>query len=80
MLVKVKLYAILRRYAPVETKPGQPFIVELPEASTVADLIKHLNLPPHEVKVAFVNGRAQPETFALPEAADVGIFPPVGGG
>lgn len=80
MWVKVKLYAMLRQYAPVETEPGQPFAVELPEASTVADLIRQLNLPPHEVKVAFVNGRAQPETFVLPAEADVGIFPPVGGG
>lgn len=80
MWVKVKLYATLRQHAPVETEPGQPFTIELPEASTVADLIQHLNLPPHEVKVAFVNGRAQPETFVLPAGADVGIFPPVGGG
>ncbi|MCD4739336.1 MAG: MoaD/ThiS family protein [Anaerolineae bacterium] len=80
MRIKVKFYASLQRYAPEGTPIGQPFAVELPEQSSIAALIVHLGIRPHETKVAFVDGRARAEIYRLKPGDEVGIFPPVGGG
>jgi sulfur-carrier protein len=80
MKVTVKLFAMLKPYAPEEVRAGTPFEVELPEASTIADLVTHLGIPEREVKVTYVDGRARSLHFRLEPGAEVGIFPPVGGG
>jgi molybdopterin synthase sulfur carrier subunit len=83
MRVRVKLFATLRRYAPGAsngTHAGTPFEVELSDGAVIADLIQQLHLPAAQVKVAFVNGRAQAEDWRLQPDDEVGIFPPVGGG
>jgi sulfur-carrier protein len=80
MKVTVKLFAMLKPYAPEGTRSGTPFEVEIPEGSTIADLITHLDIPEREVKVAYVDGRARSSHFRLESGAEVGIFPPVGGG
>jgi molybdopterin synthase sulfur carrier subunit len=79
MRVRVKLFATLRRYVD-GAADRVPFEVDLAEGATIADLIKKLNLPAEEVKVAFINGRARPEDWQLEPGDEVGIFPPVGGG
>ncbi len=79
MKVRVKLFATLTRHA-VGVAAGRPFEVELAEGATVQDLVDHLALPTGEVKLVFVNARAQPFTFALKADDEVGLFPPVGGG
>ncbi len=80
MRVWVKLFATLRQYAPAGTGIGVPFEVQLPESSSIADLVAALRLPAHEVKVVFVAGRICPEEHILTADAEVGIFPPIGGG
>ncbi len=88
MQVYVKLFATLTRNVP-ETllarypqgiRAGTPLEVELPADSTLADLVAHLDLPPEEIKVLFVNGRAREPDHRLEPKDEVGIFPPVGGG
>jgi sulfur carrier protein ThiS len=79
MLIKVKLYSALQRYKP-EVPAGQPFEVEVPEKSSVRDLIALLGIRPNEVKVTYVNDRARAEIFRLRTDDEVGIFPPIGGG
>lgn len=79
MLVHVKLFATLQRYWP-DVPAGHPVPVELPEGSTVADLIRHLQVRENEIKVTFVNGRARAELYRLKAGDEIGIFPPVGGG
>ena len=79
MLINVKLFASLQRYRPA-MMAGQPFEVELPERSSIGDLIAHLEIRPNEVKVTFVNGRARAALYRLKDGDEVGIFPPVGGG
>jgi len=79
MHVKVKLFATLVGHVP-GVKSGIPFDVEIPEGTTLADLMKRLKLPQNQVKVAFVNGRTQPLDFQLQRGNEVGIFPPIGGG
>ncbi len=80
MVIKVKLFAILRRYAPEGNALGEAFEVDLPESSTIADLIEHLQIRKREVKVAFVDGRARADVYRLKPGEEVGIFPPIGGG
>ena len=80
MKIQVKLFATLQRYAPEGQFAGEAFEMELPEGSSIAKVIELLAIRPHEVKVAFVNGRARAEVYRLKEGAEVGFFPPVGGG
>jgi sulfur carrier protein ThiS len=54
--------------------------IELPDKSTLADLVAHLGLPPEKVRVIFCNGRVRPRDHVLADGDEVGIFPPVGGG
>ena len=79
MLIQVKLFATLRRYAG-DTLPGQPIPVELPAGATLQDLVEQLGIPPEETKVTFVNARAQEMDWVLQPGDEVGIFPPIGGG
>jgi molybdopterin synthase sulfur carrier subunit len=87
MKVYVKLFATLIRSVPdalraryPEIRSGTPLTIELPEGSTLADLVADLGLPREEVKVMFVNGRAQESDYCLSDKDEVGIFPPIGGG
>lgn len=88
MKVKVRLFATLARdlpesvrvHYPKEIYAGAPLEIELPEQSTLADLISVLNLPQDQVRVTFVNGRARPLDYGLTAGDEVGIFPPIGGG
>jgi sulfur carrier protein ThiS len=79
MRVLVKVFATLSQRFP-GVKPGTPFEVELPGQATLADLIRRLDLPQAEVKVVYVNARAQPLTYVLNPGDEVGIFPAIGGG
>jgi molybdopterin synthase sulfur carrier subunit len=79
MRVHVKLFATLGRYFD-NAAPGTPFEIELPDGTTVADLVNRLRLPREEVKVFFVNGRARPADWSLEANDEVGIFPLIAGG
>ncbi len=80
MKIKVKLFATLTAFAPHGEAAGEPFEVELPEGSDIADLWHKLGIPQEEVKVSFVNGVARSQYYALHDGDEVGIFPPIGGG
>jgi len=79
MRVRVKLFASLCRYLS-DAAPGIPFEMEVPEGTTLANLVDRLKLPCEEVKVFFVNGRARPIDWSLEPGDDLGIFPLVAGG
>lgn len=88
MKIYVKLYATLASNVsghiqarhPQKIRAGSRLEVELPEGSTLDDLVAHLALPREQVKVAFVNARARDLGYGLQPGDEVGIFPPVGGG
>ena len=79
MIVRVKLFATLRRQYP-HLGLGESMPVELSDGATVGRLVEHLRLPADQVKVVFVNGTVRKEEYTLNEGDEVGIFPPVGGG
>ncbi len=77
--VQIRLYATLRRYRP-EVKLGESLPMELPEGSTVGQLIARLGIPNRVVKSIFVNRRPQDLEHVLQNGDEVAIFPPVAGG
>jgi len=79
MRVTVKLFATLVHFKE-GSRAGRPFEVELPEDSVVQDLIDHLQIPPEETHVIFINNIIEEAGSKLEEGDVVGLFPPVGGG
>jgi molybdopterin converting factor small subunit len=88
MKIYVKLYATLassvsdhiRTQHPQKIRAGSRLELDLPEDSTLVDLVTHLALPKEQVKVTFVNAKARDLDYHLQPGDEVGIFPPVGGG
>jgi molybdopterin converting factor small subunit len=79
MVVSVKLFATLSRFAPGR-RASVPFEVQLSEGDTLLKLVEQLGIPPEEAKVAFVNGIIQALDHTLHPGDEIGIFPPIGGG
>ena len=76
--VSVKLFASLRDQYP-DIPLGQPMSVQLSLNSTLADLVKMLNL--NAVKIIFVNGIAHTDLqHPLQDHDDIAVFPPLAGG
>jgi sulfur carrier protein ThiS len=74
----------LRRYATLQGAtglPGTPNAVELPADTTIAELIRRLDLPAADVHLVVVDGRIVHDRDAkLHDGARVALFPPIGGG
>jgi molybdopterin converting factor small subunit len=79
MKITVKLYATLSRYNQGK-RAGTPLEMELPEESTLQNLIGQLKIPLEETRITFVNGIIQEPEYRLNDGDEVGIFPPIGGG
>jgi len=79
MIVKVKLFATLRKYYP-EVPLGESFNVTLDSGSTIAQLYEHLRIPEEQIKIILVNGLYCERTHVLSDEDEIGIFSPVGGG
>jgi molybdopterin converting factor small subunit len=54
--------------------------VELPEASTVADVVALLRVPPELSRIVLVNGHDVDDAAPLHDGDAVDIFPPLAGG
>ena len=74
MQVTVKAFATLTKYQP---EGGR---LELEEGSTVADVLRIIELAPEEVTIIFVNSVHSELDKVLHDGDKVGLFPPVGGG
>jgi molybdopterin converting factor small subunit len=88
MTLKIKVFATLAkklsevfsaRY-PGGLRAGTIVELELPDGSTIEDLLEHLKLGKANGLITFINGRAQSRDFSLSEGDEIGIFPPIGGG
>ena len=79
MRIRLKLFAGLRALDPQGGSRGGGEL-ELPEGSTVAQVLGRVKVPLDEAKIVLVNGlHAKPETI-LREGDRLSVFPPVGGG
>jgi len=78
MVVEVRLYATLRRYTPAS--PNGVITVDVPEGSTVLDLVKTIKIDPTEIHLIMINGIGCEFEKIVSNCDRVGLFPPVGGG
>lgn len=73
--IDLKLFVTLSKYIPEQGRK-----LEIQEDTTVGTLILDLGIPPGLVKLIFVNGKKQDNSYQLQNNDRVGLFPPVGGG
>ena len=84
MRVEVRLFANLREKFPRAQRGRAP--IDLPEGSTVWDLIDLLEIPAKQAQMVLVNGEraARPDDpRGVPELAEgdtICVFPPLAGG
>ncbi len=79
MIIKVKLFATLRKYIP-DLKLGGSKDVQIDPGTTIEELYKNLGIPIEEIKLAYVNGIYREPEYILNDGDEIGIFPPIGGG
>ena len=79
MIVKVKLFATLRKYLP-DLELGSSTEVQVDPDTTIEQLYKNLGIPIEEIKLAYVNGIYREPEYILNDGDEIGIFPPIGGG
>ncbi len=72
--VKVKLPTALSKYIPA-ARPGFTIISEIPDRSTISDMIKYLAIPESDVSTVFVNGLHRSGEFQLKNDDTVSLFP-----
>ena len=77
--IEVAVYAILRRYV-AGRGDGGAFWLDVPEGTTIDDLLDVLGIPATETKQAFVNSLRQDGQYVLHDQERVAIFPPIAGG
>jgi molybdopterin synthase sulfur carrier subunit len=77
--VEVRLFATLAPFLPPESHEGAA-VLDLPEGSTVRDVVRYLGIPTDMERVSLINGRdSAPETRLCPDDV-VTLFPPLMGG
>lgn len=79
MKVEVHLTATLRAYLPAGT-PGDAVVLDVPEGTTVDQVVHSLKIPPGVERLTVVNGRDASPDQELAEGDVVSLFPPLAGG
>ena len=79
MKISVKLIATYRELLPPGTQ-GNKVEIEVPEGSTVSDVMAQFNVPQDETSVIVVNGLTIPLSTILVEGDDVTPFSAIAGG
>ncbi len=80
MRILVKLSTTLRDHVPdYKPTPGLE-LNDVPEGTTVAEIVKRLNIPEKEIKIIMVNSRQSPLEAELHDNDRLALFPAVGGG
>ena len=84
MKVSLKLYANFTDHLPAESRRGNRVELEVPEGTTITQLIEPFGLPPKLVHLVLVNGvyiqPGQRASHALVEGDVLAIWPPIAGG
>lgn len=79
MKIQVELYATLSKFLPPGAE-GRKATVELPDGSSVGDLLRHLGIPAEMAALLLVNGTHQPPETVLEDGGVLAVFPPLAGG
>jgi sulfur carrier protein ThiS len=88
MKVVFKLFAMLTDHLPEQVdgvrRDGNVIVLDVPEGTTVSQLVERFNLPPNLVHLVLVDGKylppAERESRVLQEGEALAIWPPVAGG
>ena len=88
MKISLKLFATLAdelpRIAsgslPRGVSAGTPVEIDVPDQSTLSQLLEHLSIDKKGSLLLFVNGKVRRADYRLSPGDEVGIFPPIGGG
>jgi molybdopterin converting factor small subunit len=75
-----KLSAVFKEQYPQGLKGGTVVELDLPDKSSILNLMDNLNLRSNNKYLVFVNGKSQEKNYLLSEGDQIGIFPPIGGG
>ena len=79
MKIELRLFASLSRYLP-EQRTGNLCAMEIPEGTTIKELLQRLTFPAEIRKIIIVNGVHAGDNQTLAEGDRIGVFPPVAGG
>ena len=79
MKVEVCLFATLGRYLPPGAL-GDRAILEVPERTTVGEVMASLHIPDDLERLQVVNGHDAPPTQVLRDGDVIAAFPPLAGG
>jgi molybdopterin converting factor small subunit len=76
--VEVRAFATLRSFLPQASRPAA--ILDLPDGSTIRDVVRCLGVPEEMAVIALLNGREAGADQALRGDDVVTLFPPLVGG
>ena len=83
-MITLKLFATLTDYLPPASKYTNEVTLDLPESSTIGDVITTYALPPKWVHLVLVNGvyidPAKRASHVLKDGDVLAIWPPIAGG
>ena len=79
MKVVVHLTATLRAYLPPGTR-GDSVVLDVPDGTTVEQVVHSLRVPPDLERLTVVNGRDVTPDRVLAEGDVLSLFPPLAGG
>ena len=79
MKVAVHLTATLRVYLPAGTR-GDGVVLDVPEGTTVDQVVHSLRIPAQLERLTVVNGRDAGPDQLLAEGDVLSVFPPLAGG
>jgi molybdopterin converting factor small subunit len=77
--VQIQLFATLMAFLPRDGRQGMAML-DVPEHSTVRDLVQRLGLPSDLERVTLINGGDSTPECPLHQGDIVAIFPPLAGG
>lgn len=74
MKIEVRLFATFRE------KRQKVIAMEIPEGTSVAEIVDSLEIPHSEVSILMINGIHSKLDYILQDGDVISLFPPVGGG
>lgn len=80
MIIKVKIYAYLRYYLPTPENFTPDEELDMPERTTIRQVLEKLNLPKEIRVTVLMNGNIADEKAVLKEGDIVHILPQMAGG